>query len=275
MGISDPAGLSSVLGKVFNKAGQQALEDPGELGDLLKKVLTPGQNVKLPDLDPLRQPPFKPPQWRSLLVVLMRWMVDEINEPDKLWLGAHQPPGWVPMLTLNYSPNSAAVPLISVGLAVTDQGTTTPPLKQGIWLDVHPGLTEPLKTGALSLTLTVGPSAGSWHYDFTTGTLSPLLPVTTPPPTVTLLAQWDPGWHLESTIFPSLSTGTANVELTLTTATPMYRVRAGVGPLTAHFEPGAALGPLAAAVNVVAPSVSYRPQVTIAQGAPPSFTLGG
>ena len=50
----------------------------------------------------LKEPPFRPPDWFSLLVFMLLRIRDLLDDP-RLTIGYRHPGGWSRMVTLNYS----------------------------------------------------------------------------------------------------------------------------------------------------------------------------
>ena len=277
---NDPGSLGPALGQLLTTAGNQALQAPEELRkvfDQIQKIDDQARQLPTDVVEALKKEPFKPPDWWSLLIFVMAQVQDAIGDP-RLWLGAQQPEGWSRMLTLNYSPDLQAPPVLTVGLAVTD--SDPPSLIRGIWINLSKQFDQvPLsKTGGLKLTLS-GSGTGVWQYVFGTGPgtgLTPLVPAGLQDSWVDLQAVWDPGWKAGGAdgIF-AVSAGAVLAEVKLAGTDPYYSVTVGLGPLAGSVSPGSALGALASAVQIEPFGVSYNPKLVLAQGHSPAFTLGG
>jgi hypothetical protein len=277
--VDDPLSLAPALGKFLGFAGSQAEQKAKQLSPLLdelEKLQPLGDSpVPLPDdlITALRQL-VTPPDWWSLLVFTSVLICDKLRDPH-IWLGAHKPPGWSRMITLNYSPTAPTgqasptpPPAVSVGLAVTDPGT------HGIRIDLRDGAPPvTLRGGGLTLELS-GSGAAAWQYDFG-GTVTPVPPTAAPPAAqLTATATWDPGWQKTTTLFNG-SLGQLQAGLTLATGASAYSAAIALGPMGARLTPAAELGGLASALLQLSDiEVAYRPQLVVAQNQPPSFSLG-
>src|SRR5262245_40220835 len=120
----DPASLSNFLHQVLEHAGAPQPAGPaGPLSDLFDGLKDP---QPLPDDTLLQGTPYRPPDWWSLLIFVMSWLQQEIGD-QHLWLGyqparedtGHPEASWARMLTLNYSPSTAALVPAAITVGVT------------------------------------------------------------------------------------------------------------------------------------------------------------
>ena len=140
MVTATPTNIGEVLRQLVDEAISKAAEQPDHLSDFFEQVEADANKIvdtvkRIPDnlVDQLEQPPFRPPDWWSLLVFALLRIRDLLDD-DRLTVGYRHPAGWSRMVTLNFS-ESAADPdntvAATLGIALTDPGVT-----HGLWLQV-------------------------------------------------------------------------------------------------------------------------------------------
>jgi hypothetical protein len=281
MVTATPTTIGTVLQKLLDQAIREAGEQPGHLSDFFQQIGRDAGTIvdevkKIPGeaLDALRSPPFRPPDWWSLLVFLMVRIVDLIGDPH-LSLGYRHPEGWSRMLTLTYAedaddPDNTAAG--TVGVAVTDPGVT-----HGIWLQVLKDFTFAKSVAGLQIQITANGNA-DWKYIFGAAM--------TPPGPVAHVeidvrwTPWNPDLHPAGGAF-GFDVGPIHLHLTLSSpGGPLYAVTLGLGVdgqpgVEASLDVERALGPaLGSFVDISPLDESYSPQLILTQGASPQFSLG-
>ncbi len=282
MVTATPTNIGEVLRQLVDEAINKAAAQPDHLSDFFEQVEADANKIvdtvkRIPDnlVDQLEQPPFRPPDWWSLLVFALLRIRDLLDD-DRLTVGYRHPAGWSRMVTLNVS-ESAADPdntvVATLGIALTDPGVT-----HGLWLQVLKDFDMALGAGPLRVKLKAN-GVADWKY--TIGA-----PMTPPGPVARadIGVQWTP-WD------PGLSPGAGPVgfqigplclQLALASPTdPLYQITLGLGApdgaagLDASVDAHKFLGDALSSFIDIAPlHESYTPQLTLTAGGSPQFSLG-
>jgi len=256
--------ISEVSALAADKADQvrKALDDAGhQVGDVVDDA------QKLPDdvVNKIKEL-CDPPDWWSLLLVVLL----QISKLDPhLSVGTMRPDGWSRMVTVSYTTDGPDVQVFTIGLAITDAG-----LKHGIALKASAPITFACGT---DLRLQVSADAKTdWTWEFGGAV--------TPPDAQAKLdvdLSWKPPLPQLAGPAGGLSVGPLHLHATLAKhpPEPLYSVALGLGVaadpgVRAALHPGQALGALATFVQIADLDESYSPQVQLAQGQSPQFTLG-
>jgi hypothetical protein len=213
-----------------------------------------------------------PPDWWSLLLVILV----EISKLDPhLSVGTMRPEGWSRMVTLTYVTDPPDEKTFTLGLAITDRD-----LKHGIALKASAPMTVDFGS---DLRLRVAADAKTdWTWEFG-GAVTP--PGADGKLDVDL--SWRPPLPELDEPAGGFSVGPLHLHATLAKRPPLplYTVALGLGvaaepgrpPLpgvSAKLHPGQALGALATFVQITDLEETYSPEVRLAQGQAPQFTLG-
>src|SRR5689334_21162304 len=169
MVTATPTNVVDVLRQLLDQAISSASQQPQHLSDFFKQVESDAQKVvdevkQIPEdvVQTLKEPPFKPPDWWSLLVFLVVHIRDLLDNP-RLTVGYRHPAGWSRMLTLNLLSDDpgkvpAATIIASVGVAITD-----PDVTHGVWLQTVQTFDANLGGGALQVDISATGNA-NWQY---------------------------------------------------------------------------------------------------------------
>jgi hypothetical protein len=279
MVTASPTSVGDVLTALLDQAMSQAAQQPDGFNQVFQQV---GQDAAT-IVEQVRQLPtdamnavrdqFVPPKWWSLLVFLMLRIVEDSGDKH-LSLGYRHPDGWSRMLTLTYSEDPSdldGTAAATVGVAVTDPGVT-----HGIWLQVLKDFSYSTSTTEFDLQVTAHGSA-DWTYTPGSGMTPPAQQAD-----ADVDIRWTP-WNpdLNKSGF-TFDVGPIHLHLHLNSAdgSPLYVLTLGLGTDTAagvdaSLDVSAILGPaLKSFVSIDKIDESYSPQLILAQGAGPQFSLG-
>ncbi|MEP9390727.1 hypothetical protein ABLE94_00510 [Gordonia sp. VNK1] len=214
------------------------------------------------------------PDWFSLLLFLV---VRLSALDDHLTVGAMQPPGWSPMITLTYTVDAQAAATLGVApLTHTDDAGN--PLSRGVFLRIHKDVTANFPVaGGIGLSLAAH-GAGQWTFAFGKPLGKPMTPAT-----VAATLFWDPP---DLTATPvTLTTGRAAATVHLNSqpaagAKP-YALTIALGDATtpatagmrAHIDLGSSLGVLSEVISIATIDEQYSPTYTRPAAGPPTFDL--
>ena len=167
MVTATPTNIGEVLRQLVDEAISKAAEQPDHLSDFFEQVESDANKIvdtvkRIPDnlVDQLEQPPFRPPDWWSLLVFALLRIRDLLGD-NRLTVGYRHPAGWSRMVTLNFSEDAADpdnTVAATLGIALTDPGVT-----HGLWLQVLKDFDVDLGAGALRVKLKAN-GAADWKY---------------------------------------------------------------------------------------------------------------
>jgi len=282
MVTATPTNIGEVLRQILDEAMKQAAQQPEHLSDVIKqveqdanKIVDNAERIPQQILDELQQPPFRPPDWWSLMVFLLLRIRDLLNDP-RLTVGYRHPAGWSRMVTLNYSEDSAnpdTTIIATVGLAITDPGAT-----QGVWLQVIKDFQFSLGSGPLHVDMKASGRA-DWQYVVGAAMTKPAQQAQ-----ASIDIQWTPwsaGLHPAAGAL-DFQLGAIHLSVALSAAPtdPLYRVTVGLGSdsasgVTAGVDAHKFLGDaLSSFINIAPVDESYSPQLVLTQGGSPQFTLG-
>ncbi|MEO7350337.1 MAG: hypothetical protein ABIW17_00435 [Marmoricola sp.] len=206
-----------------------------------------------------------PDYWSLLLFVLVK-----ISELDPhLSVGTMNPDGWSRMVTVTWTGDGPDAVRFTAGLAVTD-----PDLKHGIMLKASAPLD--LAFGSdLRVEVTAQDNA-DWTWEFGGSVESPDASAV-----LEVGLSWKPPIPALSNDVGGVSIGPLHLNATFARSPtePLYKLALGLGVaadpgLRAQLHAGRALGVLGQIVHVADLDEQYSPQVALADGQEPLFTLG-
>ena len=282
MVTATPTNVGEVLRQLLDEAIVKAGEQPQQLSDWFKQVENDANKIvdqakEIPGdlLQKLKEPPFRPPDYWSLLVFVLLRIRDLLNDP-RLTVGYRHPDGWSRMVTLNYSDNPADLAgtiAATVGIAITD-----PDVTHGVWLQVLKDFDLDLGSGALRIKISAKGKA-DWQYVFGAAMTKPGQQAQ-----AGIDVEWTPwqdGVHPAGGAF-SFDLGPIHLRLSLLSpADPLYSVTLGLGAadgtagLSASVDAHRALGDALGSFIDIAPiHESYSPQLVLTKGSSPQFDLG-
>jgi hypothetical protein len=257
--VTEAAALATQKSDQVRKALDDAGRDLAHQADEAEKL--PAEVVKkIKDLcDP-------PDFWSLLLFVLVK--ISEVD-PQHLTVGTMHPDGWSRMVTLTYTTDGADPQTLTVGLALTDPG-----LKHGLMIKASAPLD--LEFGSdLAIKVTAQDQA-EWTWEFGGAVVAPDAGAV-----LEVDVSWKPPIPDLTTPVGGVSVGPLHLHATLakSPSVPLYAVELGLGVpsdagLRAQLHPGQALGVLAQIVHIADLDEQYSPQVSLADGREPLFTLG-
>ena len=241
---------------------RQALDDAGHgVGDVLDEA----QDLPTATIERIKQL-CDPPDWWSLLLVVLL----EVSKLDPhLSVGVMRPDGWSRMVTVSYTQDGPDPKKFTVGLAVTDPG-----LRHGLLLTADAPIE--LAFGDHLRVEVSARDAARWTWEFGGAVEAPAADA---------VLDVDLAWKapVPALAEPAgdVSVGPLHLHATLakSPAEPVYKLRLGLGVTTdpglhAQLHVGQALGALGAFLSVADLDERYSPQVELAQGREPLFTLG-
>lgn len=256
--ISEVSALAADKGDQVRKVLDDADHRVGEVVNDAKKL--PDDVVqKIKDL-------CNPPDWWSLLLVILV----EISKLDPhLSVGTMSPNGWSRMVTVTYTTDGPEVKSFTVGLAITDPG-----LRHGIALKASAPMSFEFGSG-LRLKIAAEDHA-DWTWEFGGSVEAPGADAK-----LDVDLSWRPPLPSLSEPAGGFSVGPLHLHAVLAKRPPepLYTLTLGLGVaadpgVRAELHVGEALGALASVVHVADLNETYSPQVQLAQGQSPQFTLG-
>jgi hypothetical protein len=281
MVTATPTNVGEVVRQLLNEAIKKAAEQPQQLSDWFQQVESDANQIvdqvqQVPDdlMQKLKEPPFKPPDWWSLLVFMLLRTRDLLND-RRLTIGYRHPTGWSRMVTLNYSelPDRPDTIAVTLGVAITDPGVT-----HGLWLQVLKDVDLTLGGGSLKVQLSARGKA-DWQYVLGAAMTKPAQQAR-----ADISLQWAPwqgGVHPPDGAF-GFDLGPIHLGVALRSPDdPLYTVTMGLGSeddtagVTAAVNAGQALGDTLASFIDIAPiQESYSPELVLTKGGSPRFSLG-
>jgi len=273
---ASPDTVGSVVEQIVQEMSDLASQQGESLGSILENAIqqagqVPGKVGKLQD-DAVRQIKelIKDPDWWSILVFALI-QLKEIDE-DHLSIGALGIDGWSRMVTLTYTADENT--RFTLGLAVTDAGK-----KKGILLDASAAIDLAFGGGDRPRIAISSTGVGRWMYEFG-GVLEP--PGTDDVIALEVDVLWKVVPEIPATAGFVFAVGALHLhaKLAKNQTDPLYTLVLGWGDkdnvgLGLHVNAADALGPtLSQFITIADPNQAYSPQVTLAAGQSPRFTLG-
>jgi len=271
---ASPDTVGSVVGQIVQEMSDLASQQGESLGNILENAIqqagqVPDQVTKLTD-DTVEQIKHlvDPPDWWSILVFALIQLKEIDN--DHLSIGALDIDRWSRMVTLTYTVDENT--RFTLGLAITDAGK-----KRGILLDASAALDLTFGGGNGPRIVISSNGAGRWKYEFG-GVLDP--PDTDGVIDVDVL--WKVVPEVPATTGFAFTVGALHLhaKLAKNQTDPLYTLVLGWGDkdnvgLGLHVTAADALGPtLSQFITIADPNQAYSPQVVLAAGQSPRFTLG-
>lgn len=203
------------------------------------------------------------PDWSTLLLLILT----KIRDLDRqhITVGIMQHPEWKRLLTLSYHMDGDVNASVLLGLALTE-----PDAAHGILLKFN-GKVEKLfgSEHGFHIRITSDGDEAAWEIPF-----GAAIGLPTQRAVVDVALSWPPNLKLGDTF----EVGPLSLRAHVDTTTPGYRTTLGLGErghegVQAHFHPGDMLGFLGKIVEIAPMDAAYSPNVRLASGRSPSFSL--
>lgn len=203
------------------------------------------------------------PDWSTLLLLILTKIRD--LDKDHITVGTMSHPEWKRLLTLTYHVDGDVDASVMLGLALTE-----PDAAHGILLKFNGRVDLDLvDDGGFHVKLSSDSDEASWEVPFGGAIGMPKQRAV-----VDLTASWTPGLHLGETF----SMGPLRLHAQVDTTTPGYRTTLSLGEkghegVEAHLKTKDKLGFLGKIVDIAPMDAVYSPNVMLASGQSPSFSL--
>lgn len=204
------------------------------------------------------------PDWSTLLLLLLTKIRD--LDQQHITVGTMQHPRWKRLLTLTYHVDGDVDASVLLGLALTE-----PDAGHGILLKFNGKVDLDLlsESGGFHVGLTSDGDEASWEVPFGAAIGLPQQRAV-----VDLEVSWAPGLHLGEIV----KVGPLRLHAQINTATPGYRTTLSLGEknhegVRAHVSTADKLGFLGKLVDIAPMDAAYSPNVILASGQAPSFSL--